>query len=70
MDETWECIYTCSLQYQAEILKDLLLAEEIPAVVVNKQDSSYLSFGEIEVFVHREDILKAKMIVAKFAENE
>lgn len=70
MDETWECIYTCSLLYQAEILKDLLLAEEIPAVVVNKQDSSYLTFGEIELFVHREDILKGKMIVAKFAESE
>lgn len=70
MDESWECIYTTNLQYQAEILKDLLLEEEIPAVVINKKDSSYLAFGDIEVFVHREDILKSKLIVSKFTENE
>jgi hypothetical protein len=70
MDESWESIFSSSQPYQAEILKDLLLGEDIPAVVINKQDSSYLAFGEIEVFVHREDILKAKLILSKFLANE
>ncbi len=70
MDETWEPIFSSSKPYQSEIVKDLLLDEEIPAVVINKQDSSYLAFGEIEVYVHREDILKAKLIVTKFMANE
>ncbi len=70
MDESWEAIYSSNHPYRSEILKDLLLEAEIPAVVINKQDSSYLSFGEIEVHVHREDILRAKMILCKFLADE
>lgn len=70
MDDTWEPIFSCCQPYQSEMVKDLLMGEEIPAVVVNKQDSSYLAFGEVEVYVHREDILKAKLIVTKFLANE
>ncbi|MEI6454669.1 MAG: DUF2007 domain-containing protein [bacterium] len=68
--EHWESAFSTSQLYQAEMLKDLLEAEEIPAIVINKQDSSYLSFGDIEVHVKRDDILKAKIIVNRFQSNE
>ena len=69
-DEHWETIYSSPLLYQVEILRALLEEEEIPAVIINKKDSSYQSFGEIELYVHRNDILKAMQIVTKFKECE
>jgi len=33
----------------------MLLQHNITAVLLNKQDSSYRSFGNIEVYVHQED---------------
>jgi len=35
----------------AEILRGLLEENQVPVVVVNKQDSSYVFLGDIEVYV-------------------
>jgi hypothetical protein len=69
MDENWEKIFSTTERYRVEILKTLLEEEEITSVIVNKQDSSYISFGEIELYVRREDILKAKRIADRFLEK-
>ena len=69
-EEQWEVIYRSTLLYRVEMLKDLLENEEIPAVIINKKDSSYLSFGEIELHVLRDDVLKAKIIVNRFLADE
>jgi Putative prokaryotic signal transducing protein len=69
MDEHWELIYQCSAAYKAEILKAVLEENEIPCVVVNKKDSSYL-FGEIELYVKQDDVLNAKQIINRFEANE
>jgi hypothetical protein len=68
--EHWEKVYGTNADYQAEILKALLEEENIVSIVVNKQDSSYLSFGEIEVYVKSEDILKAKQVATKLNKDE
>jgi hypothetical protein len=68
--EQWEKVYSTNAEYQAEILKALLEEENIVSIVVNKQDSSYLSFGEVEVYVKSEDILKAKQISTKLDKDE
>jgi hypothetical protein len=70
MEEQWEVIFSSTKRYRVEILKSLLLEENIPAVIVDKQDSSYLIFGEIELYVERADILEAKRIVEKFLADE
>ena len=69
-EEHWEMIYSSTLLYRVEMLKDLLQNEEIPAVIINKKDSSYLAFGEIELHVQQPDVLKAKIIVSKFLADE
>ena len=69
MDEQWEVIFHCTAAYKAELLKVLLEENEIPSVVFNKQDSSYL-IGEIEVYVKQNDVLIAKQIVNRFEANE
>ena len=68
--EQWEKVYGTNAEYQAEILKALLEEENIVSIVINKQDSSYLTFGEVEVYVKTEDVLKAKQIATKLSKNE
>ncbi|MDR2847670.1 MAG: DUF2007 domain-containing protein [Bacteroidales bacterium] len=53
--DNWICVYTTNQRYRAEIVKNLLGEENIEAVILDKKDSSYTVFGEIEVFVPPED---------------
>ncbi|MVM34361.1 DUF2007 domain-containing protein [Spirosoma sp. HMF4905] len=68
MTETWESIYTSPLPHRAELAKALLQEHDIPAVVINKQSSSYPSIGggKSEVHVLAKDAVLAKVIL----ENE
>ena len=53
--ENWKCVYTTNQVYKAEAVKEFLAKEDIEAVVVNKKDSSYTVFGEVELYVQPED---------------
>jgi len=64
MEKDWICIYTSPKLQNAEIIKGLLSFNEINNVMINKQDSSYL-FGFFEVYVNREDGVKAKFILTE-----
>jgi hypothetical protein len=58
-------IYSSGQVYQAELVKQMLTDHNIVAFLVNKQDSAY-KFGEIEVFVGRDDVIRAKMLIREF----
>ena len=58
----WVCIFTSQKLQEAEMINGVLAFNEINGVVINKQDSSYM-FGEYEVYVHREDVVKAKFVL-------
>ena len=58
----WVCIHTSQKMQEAEIIKGLLTFNEINSVVINKQDSSYM-FGYFEVYVNRDDAVKASFIL-------
>jgi hypothetical protein len=62
VDKNWVKIYSTSAIYKAELIKGLLLENDIQAVIVNKKDSSYL-FGELEVYVLNDDALQAQHII-------
>ena len=64
MDNNWKCIYKTKKVYRAEILKGVLLENEIAAVVLNKQDSAYL-FGEAELYVQADDVIVANKIISE-----
>jgi hypothetical protein len=55
----WVKVYTTENSYSAEIIKQGLIENEIPAVVMNKQDSSYKNFGVLTVMVNEGDFQKA-----------
>jgi hypothetical protein len=65
MEKDWVVVYTTNKIYQAEIFRELLGDHEIDSIIINKQDSS-CKFGNIEVYVRRNNILKAKMLVKEF----
>ncbi len=68
--DPWELLFTSDKEYRVEILKGLLEEEDIQAVIMNKQDSSYLIFGEVQLLVKRSDILRAEQILNKFLKSE
>lgn len=54
---------------KAEITRQMLEENNIDVVLLNKQDSSYLMFGNIELYV-KETQLKKSIRLLKYAENE
>lgn len=60
----WVCIYTSPKLQNAEMIKALLTHNEIQSVIMNYQDSFY-KFGEIEVHVNRDDVVKAKFCLTQ-----
>lgn len=59
MEDNWISIYSTDKPWQAEIAKQILSENGIEAVVINKKDSSYMVFGELEVYVSHEDEAKS-----------
>lgn len=67
MSSGWVVIYTCNDANHAEIIKSLLLDNDIPAIIVNKMDSMHLHLmnGNIEIHVKNDDAIPAKHIITK-----
>ena len=55
MEKNWVRIYKSTNYYQSEIVKQMLVQHAVEAVLLNRQDSSYLNFGNVEVYVHQKD---------------
>lgn len=63
MDNNWVAVYTTDQLYKAEIARQLLGEEGIETVEMNRHDSTFNSFGEIEVLVHADKVQKALEII-------
>lgn len=68
MEDHWIKIYSTSEFYRAELVKQLLFEHDIPAVIMNKQDSSY-RFGHIEVWTHEDDKITASVLIEEMSET-
>lgn len=62
MADVWQSIYSTNQLYMAEMVKDILNDNDIEAILFNQQDSLYL-FGEIEVKVNPDDVIRSKFIL-------
>lgn len=65
MEKGWVAVYSTNKTYQAELFRQLLGDNDIESLIINKQDSSY-KFGNIEVYVRRDNVLKAKILAKEF----
>lgn len=69
MEKDWVVIYTTNQLYRAELFKRNLGDNGIESVIINKMDSTY-RFGEIEIYVKRDQILRAKKLASEFENLE
>ena len=51
MKQKWFLLYATRNFPHASIIKGMLEENSVPVIVVNKQDSSYVNFGDIELYV-------------------
>ena len=58
-------IYSVGTLYLAELIRQMLADHDIPSFIVNKQDSIY-KFGEIELYVNRDNVIRAKKLIGEF----
>jgi len=60
---SWHLIYTTQLYTLAAIIQGKLEENHIPVKILNRQDSMYISIGEIELYVpvHLKDVALAVM---------
>ena len=59
MENNWVKVYSSTHLHEIELIKGMLAEEDIQAFSVNKVDSTYTTFGEIELFVNADDVLRA-----------
>ena len=59
MDKNWIKIFTSSNFYQAEIVKHVLTEHDIDTVMLNKQDSAHRTFGQVEIYIHKDNFSQA-----------
>ena len=61
-------IFSSGQPYHAEIARQMLADHNIQSFLVNKQDSAY-KFGEVELYVNRDDVIRAKKLIQEFEYN-
>ena len=59
MEKNWIKIFTSTNYFEAEIVKQMLIEHRIDTVLLNKQDSSHRTFGNIEVYIHQKNFSNA-----------
>lgn len=57
------CIYSTSQEHQAVLVEDKLHLANIEVISLNKKDSSYGTFGQIELYVPAAQEAKARTII-------
>lgn len=65
MEKNWTKVRTYTNEIKSEFLKQILEQNDIPTVVMNKKDSSYL-FGKIEIYVSDSLVAQAEKIIEEF----
>lgn len=68
MEIDWKKLKTYNSAIEAEIVKQMLEEHDIPSVLLNKQDSSYL-FGKIELYVHEKLEGRALQLISESIDN-
>ena len=63
MMQDWKKVFSSSALAQSSIVMGLLNENDIPAKTLNKQDSSYVFLGEVEVYVPIAYFEKAEALI-------
>jgi hypothetical protein len=71
MEQGWKLVYFTGEEYRALIAKEVLADNGIEAVIINHRDSSYTSFGDLEMYVREDeyDLAASILQLLKTGEN-
>ena len=58
-------VFRTSELYLAQIIKLKLEEEGVHVILINKMDTSYNNFGQIELYVNQNVVIRAKYIIDK-----
>jgi hypothetical protein len=70
MEKDWKLVYFTGEEYQALIAKEVLADNGIESVIINHRDSSYTTFGDVELFVADADFDQATQILQHLKNGE
>ena len=68
--ENWVSVFTTNEEFEAERIKALLTASNIPTVILNQKDSSYVFIGEVNVMVEKENKEEAEKVINNYKDCE
>jgi translation elongation factor EF-1beta len=63
MANDWVKVYASNSRIDAEMVKAKLADNGIETVELNKQDSSYLAFGLVELYCVQSDVIRALHLI-------
>ena len=69
MEKNWTKIFVTTDENLMNLLVSILNKAKIHAISMNKKDSSYTIFGNIELYVKNKDIKKSKSIINLYNER-
>ena len=69
MEKNWTKIFTSTNPNLVNLLEKLLEEKNIHSVSINKKDSSYTIFGNIELYVKDTEVEKSKEIISLYHEQ-
>lgn len=61
----WVSVFRAEAQHRAEIVKAVLLDNDIEAVIVNRKESIYKLFGTHDVYVNPDKVMKALKLISE-----
>ena len=70
MEKSWKKIYFSGDEFKVLIARDLLAESGINAVIMNQKDSSYLAFGDVELYIEEHDEQEALKILDELITGE
>lgn len=66
---SWEKIFSTRVFAEASIIEGLLADNDVPVQLLNKQDSSYPMFGDIQLYVQHDMVLFARELIDQQSEH-
>ena len=70
MEKSWKKIYFSGDEFKVLIARDLLAENGINAVIINQKDSSYLVFGDVELYIEEQDEQEALKVLDQLITGE
>ena len=69
MEKNWTKVFVSTNPNLVDLLVTILKKKEIIAVSINKKDSSYTVFGNIELYVKDTDVEESEKIINLYNER-